>query len=652
VAVSVLAGLLTRGPAVADPPDRLLPEVLGQAALPKVVVLSVPLTPDVAPQASALQQSAEGTLARSGRFQTIRAVEALDPQGEEARAKALQDAQAAMKAGQKLYDELDAQKALAQFDRAVAGYEQTDLSVHLSELGAARMMRVASINANGETKAAEQEMERVLAVDPKAEVSPNYFPPEMLSAATRARKAAVSGTSKMDVRSTPPGARVFIDGHIAGVAPFAASGLSSGEHYVTAALEGYKLAQQRARPGTVDLALQDAIGGSNLRAARTQVAQQPDGPGRDRAAVAFGKALGADQVLLLVVRRGVSSQQVELLAIRLEVRDGHNAAYGASTLAVDASFPAGADALLAALGAQDEPRRGGPITHYAGGSARKKVGIGMMVGGGAVAVAGAVFALLAVNQSNAFHGLAQTDPSAPGVASTGKTYALVADVGVIAGLAIAGAGAIVAFTGGSSSSSAAREVPMPPPPPGTAPRPGRGPAKEEPRRSEERRKEDEKRKRDEDKRAREHDADAKRQHEEEERKKHDAETQHKLDEDAKGLREEGERKKHDADSQHKRDEDAKKQRDEDEGKKRDADARRKRDDDTKKQRDADGQRKRDDDTKKQRDAEAQRKHDEDAKKQRDAEAKKKRDEEDRKKKDQQDEPKPPKKTDDEDLRNF
>jgi hypothetical protein len=633
VAASVLAGLLTRGPAVADPPERLVPEVLGEAALPRVAVLSVPLTPDVAPQASALFQSAEGAAARSGRFQLIRAAEALDPQGDEARAKALQDAQAAMKAGQKLYDDLDVQKALAQFDKAVADYEQTDLSVHLSELGAARMMRVASINANGETRVAEQELERVLAVDPKAEMSPNYFPPEMLSAAARARKATAAGTSKMDVRSTPPGARVFIDGHFAGVAPFGASGLSSGEHYVTGSLEGYKLAQQRARPGTVELTLQEAAGAPNLRAARAQAAQEPDGPGRDRAAVAFGKAVGAEQVLLLEVRRGVSSQQIELVAIRLEVRDGHNAAYGASAVAVDASFPAGADALFAALCAQDEPRRGGPITHYPGSPTRKKVGIGLMVGGGALAVAGAVFTLLAINQQNSFRSLNQTDPNAPGVASTGRTYAAVADVGVIAGLALAGTGAIVAFTGGgsASSSSSGREVPMPAPPPGTSP--ARGPAKEEPRR-----RDDEKRKRDEEKRAKEHESDAKKQREEDERNRRDADVQRKRDEsDAKKQREEDEHKKRDADAQRKRDEsDAKKQREEDERKKRDADAQRKKDDEAaKRQREAD--------ERQARTADEQRKREEDAKKKRDEEQKKKK---------EQDQQKPPPKKDDDDLRNF
>jgi hypothetical protein len=437
----------------------------------------------------------------------------------------------------------------------------------------------------------------------------------------------------MDVRSTPPGARVFIDGHFAGVAPFGASGLSSGEHYVTGSLEGYKLAQQRARPGTVELTLQEAAGAPNLRAARAQAAQEPDGPGRDRAAVAFGKAVGAEQVLLLEVRRGVSSQQIELVAIRLEVRDGHNAAYGASAVAVDASFPAGADALFAALCAQDEPRRGGPITHYPGSPTRKKVGIGLMVGGGALAVAGAVFTLLAINQQNSFRSLNQTDPNAPGVASTGRTYAAVADVGVIAGLALAGTGAIVAFTGGgsASSSSSGREVPMPAPPPGTSP--ARGPAKEEPRR-----RDDEKRKRDEEKRAKEHESDAKKQREEDERNRRDADVQRKRDEsDAKKQREEDEHKKRDADAQRKRDEsDAKKQREEDERKKRDADAQRKKDDEAaKRQREAD--------ERQARTADEQRKREEDAKKKRDEEQKKKK---------EQDQQKPPPKKDDDDLRNF
>ena len=184
-------GLLAAGPALAQQPAlRLLPRVLPvprrapQSSCGGAAGCGGP-GPDAAADVS-------GRAGGDGR----RALRARAPGGcagcagaQEREAKA-EEAAAALKEGQKAYDELDTQKALQQFDQAAQAYEASDLSRHFADMSRARVMKIASYVANGDNKAFVGELKEVLARNPHAEFSSNFFPPDELAIVEKARKAS------------------------------------------------------------------------------------------------------------------------------------------------------------------------------------------------------------------------------------------------------------------------------------------------------------------------------------------------------------------------------------------------------------------------------------------------------------------------------
>jgi hypothetical protein len=483
---SAALSALLAAPAVGAEPE---PASAPAAPAIKLAVLVVPAGTALDQAAGAVARAAEEAVAQSGRFELVALTAALDPEGAKARRASLEEATEAVAAGEKAYDELDAQKAGADFERAVKAYGQTDLRKHLHDLSHAWAMRVASLVANGDKKGAEAELEHLLAVDPRVALSPNYFSPELLALAERVRRSEGGRTPKVDVRSTPPGTEVFVDGHFAGVTPFTAQALPAGEHYWTFVRGGYRLEQVRAHGPTVGVTLHKVAGTVFDTAAQGALAD-PNGPGRDRSALTLGSAVGAEQVLLALVRRDAATSTIEVTALRLDVRDGHTYAYARAALLLEGTLGARVESLLGQLVGHDDARTGGAaVTHYersgTGGTGHSTAGIGLLAAGGALLVTGGIFTGLAVGKHSTFYGTAQTDPSAHGIASTGKTFALVADIGVIAGV-LAGAGGVFLtfFRHPSASPPPAAKPPparpaaasTPPPAPKPAPTPPPAPA--------------------------------------------------------------------------------------------------------------------------------------------------------------------------------
>jgi hypothetical protein len=67
----------------------------------------------------------------------------------------------------------------------------------------------------------------------------------VLPTTSPAPAAAPAPSGQITVRSTPVGARVFLDGRDVGRTPVAVPGLSRGTHTVRVARDGYVTAQQR-----------------------------------------------------------------------------------------------------------------------------------------------------------------------------------------------------------------------------------------------------------------------------------------------------------------------------------------------------------------------------------------------------------------------
>jgi hypothetical protein len=568
----LLAGLLAAGPVLAQQPaPQLQPRALSSVAAPKLTVVVVPLDPPAAAQAPRLMYQAEQAVVGAGRFELVRLADALDAQGAREREAKAREAAAAFQGGLKAYDELDTQKALAQFDKAAQLYESSDLSRHFEDMSRARVMKIASYVANGDKKAFARELKEVLARNPRAEFSPNYFPADELAAVERTRRGILAEASKtLQVKTGEVIAQVYVDGQFRGPSPQTLLDLTPSEHFVTAIAPGHAPAQGKFR-GEADLTLPPVPSAPRLKAWMDRITESPVGADRDAALRELGAIAGTQQVLALVVRGAPGAGPQDAIAVRLDVSDGHNLGYATAPVPfAGEAMEAGIQPLLAAVLKADTPRKGGPTTHYPGGKAglRRQTAGYVLLGTGAALVAGGVyFGLQASSKAEEFERTPQPDArTSDKLRSDGKTFALLADIGVIVGLVSAGTGTWLAFAegdgGGKAEARPGRSEAQPPPgretaPPGTAPgtqgKPSAKTRAEEERRAREeaRRKEQERRtleefqriKREEDERLKREEEEEKRKREEQERRAREEEAKLKREEEEQRKREEEEKKK-------------------------------------------------------------------------------------------------------------
>lgn len=459
VFAGVLAGLIAAGPAHAGLRADFVPLSVAGQTKPKLVIVAVPVQPGAQETASRVEAVARRAVQKSGRFEVVNLVDLLDAEnarGRESRAKEGRDA---VDAARIAYNDLDTTRALVESDKAIKAFGDTDLTAHMKDLTSAWIFKIASIVANGENKAAQFEIERLLSIDPDASFSPNFFPPEEIAYAERIRRQLEQSKETMEVKTTPPGAEIYVNGTFAGISPVTVQDVPVADHYVTAKLTGYAFAQQKTKPGSVELTLRKAEAWPRYESLVTRVSKDPEGKMRDGAAREFGQWLGVEQVLLLVVDLPAGAKAPRLIALRLDPKDGHNYAFAqVPALPAGDAMAAQVETTTTSLLARDAVRKGGPITHFkdgAGGNTRKIAGYALIGAGAAIFVTGIALGVAANGQHQTFRGLQQTDPTAQTVTSTGRTYALVADLSFLTGLAAAGAGGYLAFFPGLKAGAAA-----------------------------------------------------------------------------------------------------------------------------------------------------------------------------------------------------
>ncbi len=420
----------------------------------RIVVMAVGIDRQAQGELGRLEHLAEQAVVRSGRFELVRLVEALDHSNTKLRQARVAEAAAAASAAQKLYDDLDAQKAAQGFSEAVKGFRQADLTRHFSDLSQAWTMKIASLVANGETRAAQNEIEKLVAVDPKAQFSPNYFPADTLKQVEDVRRHAASVKNLVQVKTSPPGAQVYLDGLFRCVAPCAVTGLARGDHFLSLVLAGFALSQQAATPGLNEVVLREAESAARYRGLVEQVVKDPYGPGRDGAARQLGEWVKADQVLVAVARKSAAGQKLELIWVRLETPDGHNLAYQELEVPMGEGLNAAAEGGVASLLERDVPMRGTPVTHFSkpgAASMKKTVGYALLGAGVALIGVGTYFGLQANAQAGLFRETPQVKLEADQIKSKGQGFALTADLFFLGGLAAATPGALLAFREGGSA---------------------------------------------------------------------------------------------------------------------------------------------------------------------------------------------------------
>lgn len=452
VAVQVLAAALVA--ALARPPvafaasERLLPHVVLGATGPRVAVFVVGLDPKSRQHATELEQAAEGAAERSGRFQLVPSQDAANPTFAKAREDKLEQAQAKVTQGKKDLDDLEAMKAVEEFTAALELLKETDSTRDARALLDAWLWKASAHATAGENAPAKKEMEALLALDPKVEFSSSYFSPDLIKFGEAQRKLAENAKGELTVRTEPPGARVWVDGQYRGTSPVLVAGLAAGKHLVAATQGGYALAQVELSPGEHLVRLEPAELAGSLKKASAVVAADPEGPGRDLGAKDLGRALGVDQVLLVVAKKSPAGEQLDVIALRLEVRDGHNDSFRQKTLKV--GDEGALNDFFDLLYAKDDPRDGkSPRTHFkdSGSSAKTAIGVSLMGVGVAAAATGAVFGVMALNQSNQFKETPQVQTmKSQTLASQGRTYAWVADISFIVAGVTAIAGTVLVLT--------------------------------------------------------------------------------------------------------------------------------------------------------------------------------------------------------------
>ncbi len=469
-----LCALLAAGPVAARPQMALLPRTLpaqlpepsGEAAK-RLVVAVVPDDDDAADTAARLHFVARQAALRSARFEVVRLHDVLDPQGAQARGEKAQQARKALEGAFDAYDNLDTVKSLKLADESMQAWAETDLTLHMGDLTQAWLMKIASHVANGETQEARREIGLLVGVNPDAQFSANYFPPDELAEAQKARKGVGAAEGTLEVRTTPSAAEVYVNGRFAGISPVTVTNLADQEHFITALKPGHALAQTRAKSGQTELTLRAAERSRVYETAVRGVTRDPQGRGRDRGARELGEAVGADEVLVAHVD-SPRGGRVKALGLRLDPEDGHNLAFARAELPVDGNgLLQQGDTFFASLLEGDAQRREGgePLTNFPAKNpveTKKLAGYGL-IGTGVVVLGVATFAgVRALGQQGEARRLAEArDTRAFEVADSGRSFAIVADVSWLVGLAAAGAGGYLAFgdsLGGSSPPPARPEV--------------------------------------------------------------------------------------------------------------------------------------------------------------------------------------------------
>lgn len=441
--IVLVATLAHAGDLNAD--SKTLVKAKAAAPNPKLLVVGLAVDPAAQAAVSALEQAVEAVAAR--RFSVLRGVDAADPSGAERRAAQLAEAEALVKQGKKAFDELDAEGTLKFFGQALEAYRGSDASLSFAGAIEARLLKAAALVALDKGSEARLELDRVLALSPKATLSDALFPPEFLKYAEGQRRVVANARGELKVRTKPSGARVYVDGVFRGVSPTSVKGLGGGKHTLTVLLTGYALFQDEAPLGEEDIALSPLSDKASASLYLGRMAQAPRGPERDEALRTWADAASAPQAVAILGR--MVGGRIELTALRVDVDDGHTLAYVEKTMAEGDSL--GAEGLAARLVDTDAPRVDRPVRYHqerrAVGKARQAAGTVLLAVAVGLVAQGVVFGVGARNEASTYAATPQVEVvKSQSLVQRGRAFSITADVSLGAGLLSGVVGAILAFT--------------------------------------------------------------------------------------------------------------------------------------------------------------------------------------------------------------
>ncbi|MEE8408070.1 MAG: PEGA domain-containing protein, partial [Myxococcota bacterium] len=213
--------------------------------------------------------------------------------------------------GRRQFEQLELDLALKQLNKAVQKLDKAmpmleDIRPLLDTLE----MLCATYLLLGQERRARTSLERLLVLDVNASPDEVVFNPQMM-AVFDAVASRVGGGPVFDVEVTvdPPGAAVFFDGRLIGVAPATAKDVHRGRHYVSAALKGFdpvgRAVELKPRSGHfLSLKLSESRRSSPSEAAATAAVAAIDDEVMPAEAQDLVDKFGADIILLISSGRG------------------------------------------------------------------------------------------------------------------------------------------------------------------------------------------------------------------------------------------------------------------------------------------------------------------------------------------------------------
>lgn len=149
--------------------------------------------------------------------------------------------------GKKALLALDIATARKDLQSAVDTLSKVLPHIKKAELADAMMALAAAEYEDGDKKAAQKTMVRLLTWREDYHLNTTEYPPKLIPPLEEARReVARAKRGSLEIHTDPTAAQAYVDGRYVGVTPTFAEGLPVGEHWITIKREGYKKAVQAA----------------------------------------------------------------------------------------------------------------------------------------------------------------------------------------------------------------------------------------------------------------------------------------------------------------------------------------------------------------------------------------------------------------------
>jgi len=427
-------------------------------------------------------------LTEDGRYDVVEVNSALGGSDVDQALKAFSEADELVQKASAAYETLDLDPAVEYLANAVSRYEKHAANlIDVKEVASALMLLGAVHILRGEEKTGTDRLAQSVSLYPSVEPDPKIFNPSMRQLFQRTHDLVVGATKgSLSVTSNPNYAELYVDGVFRGVTPTAVPQLSPGRHYVRLVKDGYRpwgdvvnvVSNREVSHNGVLKPLKrfeefDRAAASTFNTMRSRADSSDDS--LDGSATKLQQLLGADHLFAIEVK--VDGDHVKLIAAQLDLRAGKRIKVVPHSFSYDARlevFDREVGALLrtqfgeTTLGKKIEPRSSGkdgvkvgrvddsdgdgPVDAVSTGSGGPCFGLSCATfktaalisaagGGGGLAVIGSVLYLLAYRDNRDYRDSAiQNSTQAAQLRSSGKTKALIGDILVPLGLAVAGAG--------------------------------------------------------------------------------------------------------------------------------------------------------------------------------------------------------------------